>query len=197
MTKRLFDFLASFFGIIVLLPLFVFIAALIKIDSKGTIFYLQSRVGKFNNNFKLIKFRTMVPHADKGSLITLSSRDGRITKIGYHLRKYKIDELPQLFNVLKGEMSLVGPRPEVRKYVEKYNQEQLKVLNYRPGLTDISSIVYSNENEILEKEDNPEKYYTDVIMPEKLYRNLKYLKERSFFSDLKIIFLTFKKILRV
>ena len=194
MFKRTFDFISSLIGFLVLTPLFLVIAILVKIDSKGDIFYLQSRVGRFSKDFKLIKFRTMKPNADKEGLITTSSRDNRITKLGYYLRKFKIDELPQLINVIKGDMSLVGPRPEVRKYVDLYTPDQMKVLDYRPGITDVSSIVYSNENELLENTSNPEEYYKEVLLPDKIERNLEYLNKRSFLSDLKVILLTFRKI---
>ncbi|NKI32009.1 sugar transferase [Croceivirga thetidis] len=196
MFKRGFDFFSSLLGFLILVPLFAIVGVLIKLDSKGPIFYLQSRVGRFNRDFKLIKFRTMRPNADKEGLITTSSRDSRITKIGYYLRKFKIDELPQLLNVVKGDMSLVGPRPEVRKYVDLYTSEQAKVLNFRPGITDVSSVVYSNENELLEGIENPEKYYKEVLMPDKIKRNLEYLENRNLLKDIGVILSTFGKILR-
>lgn len=195
MSKRVFDFVLSLFGILMLLPFFIIPAVLIILDSKGGIFYKQTRVGRYNKDFKLIKFRTMKTSSDKQGLLTTSSKDPRITKVGYYLRKYKIDELPQLLNVLVGDMSLVGPRPEVRKYVDMYTPEQMKVLDYRPGITDISSIKYSNENIILENASNPEKYYIEVIMQDKLKLNLAYLKKRDLFLDIKTIFNTFLKIL--
>lgn len=194
MAKRFFDFILSLFGIIFLFPFLIIPALLIPLGSKGGIFYKQTRVGRYNKDFKLIKFRTMKVESDKSGLLTTSSRDPRITKIGYYLRKYKIDEFPQLINVLLGDMSLVGPRPEVRKYVNLYSEEQMKVLDHRPGITDVASIEYSNENEILESKEEPEKFYIEEIMPKKLDLNLEYIKSRSLFTDLKLIGHTFLKI---
>ena len=153
-------------------------------------------MGKNGKDFLLWKFRTMKPDSDKKGLLTVGGRDPRVTGIGYFLRKYKLDELPQLFNVLSGEMSLVGPRPEVRKYVEMYSPEQLKVLEVKPGITDYASIEYSKENELLAKSSDPEKTYIEEIMPAKLKLNMKYIEEKSFWTDLKIIFRTVGKILR-
>ncbi len=192
--KRLFDIVFSFLGLIILLPLFLIIAVLIVIDSKGGVFYRQKRVGKENKDFFIIKFRTMRPNSDKYGLLTVGEKDDRITKIGVFLRKYKIDEFPQLINVFIGEMSLVGPRPEVRKYVELYSQEQKKVLNLKPGITDYASIEYRNENEILAKSKNPEATYIEEIMPAKLQLNLKYIHESGIMTDFKIIFKTFFRI---
>lgn len=179
----------------ILLPFFIITAVLIVLDSRGGIFYRQVRVGKNNEDFFLLKFRTMKTDADKKGLLTVGNKDSRITRIGYYLRKYKLDELPQLFNVLLGSMSLVGPRPEVRKYVSLYNTEQQKVLSVKPGITDYASIEYANENERLAKSDNPEQTYISEIMPHKLSLNLKYIQEQSFVTDLKIIFCTLAKIL--
>ncbi|MBP8993155.1 MAG: sugar transferase [Bacteroidales bacterium] len=192
--KRIFDLLFSFLGLVILSPFLLVIAILIVIDSKGDIFYLQQRVGKDNKDFNIFKFRTMRPNSDKQGLLTVGAKDSRITKIGVFLRKYKIDELPQLINVLIGNMSFVGPRPEVRKYVDLYNSEQKKVLTVKPGITDYASIKYSNENELLAKSENPEKTYIEEIMPAKLELNLKYIKEASLLTDIKIIFKTFVKI---
>lgn len=192
--KRLFDIFFSFTGFLILLPFFLLISLLILFDSKGGIFYKQLRVGKNGADFYLFKFRSMRTDADKKGLLTVGGRDPRITRIGYYLRKYKIDELPQLINVLTGDMSLVGPRPEVRKYVNLYNEEQKKVLRVQPGITDYASIEYSNENEILGKAENPEQVYIDEIMPAKLKLNLKYIAEKSLMTDLKIILRTLKKI---
>lgn len=192
--KRLFDIFFSTIGILILLPFFLFISLMIILDSKGGIFYKQVRVGKNNIDFYLLKFRSMRTDADKKGLLTVGGRDPRITRMGYYIRKYKIDELPQLFNVLKGDMSLVGPRPEVRKYVSLYNDEQKKVLSVQPGITDYASIEYSNENEILGKANDPEKVYIEEIMPAKLKLNLKYISEKSLATDLKIILNTLKKI---
>jgi lipopolysaccharide/colanic/teichoic acid biosynthesis glycosyltransferase len=147
--KRLFDILASYFGLMFFLPFLTIVGILIVIDSKGGVFYRQVRVGMGNKDFRIFKFRTMRPDSDKAGLLTVGAKDNRITKIGVFLRKYKIDEFPQLLNVLIGDMSIVGPRPEVRKYVDMYNAEQLRVLEVRPGITDYASIEYSNENELL------------------------------------------------
>lgn len=192
--KRIFDLLFSFLGLVILSPFLLVIAILIVIDSKGDIFYLQQRVGKDNKDFNIFKFRTMRPNSDKQGLLTVGAKDSRITKIGVFLRKYKIDELPQLINVFIGNMSFVGPRPEVRKYVDLYNSEQKKVLTVKPGITDYASIEYSNENELLARSENPEKTYIEEIMPAKLELNLKYIKEASLLTDIKIIFKTFAKI---
>ena len=194
MLKRLFDITFSFLLIILLVPLFLIIAVLVKLDSRGPVFFLQTRVGKNNRDFKLFKFRTMYVDADKKGLLTVGHRDSRITRVGYNLRKYKLDELPQLFNVLIGDMSVVGPRPEVRKYVDMYDERQQKVVSVRPGITDFASIRYVNENELLKNTENPEKLYIDEIMPAKLELNLKYIENRHFFKDLKIILLTVKAI---
>ncbi len=194
MLKRAFDIVCSLTGILVLLPVFVVLALLIILDSRGGIFYRQVRVGKNNKDFFLLKFRTMQTGADKKGLLTVGNKDSRVTRIGYYLRKYKADELPQLFNVLFGSMSLVGPRPEVRKYVDLYNAEQQKVLIVKPGITDYASIEYSNENEILAKAENPEQTYITEIMPHKLLLNLKYIREQGFITDVKIIFKTIAKI---
>ena len=158
-VKRIFDFFAALIGIIILSPIFIIVSIAIKLDSPGNIMFLQKRVGKCGKEFDIFKFRTMVTNAERlGKQITVG-KDNRITKVGAFLRKYKIDELPQLFNVLKGDMSLVGPRPEVPKYVALYNEEQKKVLSVRPGITDLASLKYSDENDILGKVENPEKCY--------------------------------------
>jgi len=194
-SKRLFDIFFSIVGLTILLPLFLVIALVIAIESKGGVFYLQHRVGKNNIDFKLYKFRTMFVNSDKSGLITVGMRDSRITKVGYILRKYKFDELPQLLNVLQGSMSFVGPRPEVRKYVELYNDTQLKVLKVKPGITDYASIEYSNENELLGNASDPDQLYVEVIMPAKLSLNLKYIDEISIATDVKLILQTIKKII--
>ena len=194
MIKRCFDIIVSLIAIIILLPILLLIALWIKIDSRGSIIYKQIRVGKGGRDFGIFKFRTMHPDSDIKGLLTVCGRDPRITNAGYLLRKYKLDELPQLFNVLKGDMSLVGPRPEVRKYVSRYSDEQLKVLSVKPGITDFASIHYSNENEILAKSANPEQTYVQEIMPHKLALNLKYIQEASLMTDLKIIAATVMKI---
>ena len=195
MLKRLFDIFFSLIGLIFLGIPFLAIAIFILLDSKGGIFYKQTRVGKDGEDFKLWKFRSMRTDADKLGLLTVGGRDSRITKFGYFIRKYKIDELPQLINVLTGSMSLVGPRPEVRKYVDMYTVEQLNVLSVKPGITDHASIEYRNENEILGRSIDPEQVYINEIMPAKLKLNLKYIHEKSIRTDLKIIFRTIGKIL--
>lgn len=193
--KRFIDILFSFIGCIVLTPLFLIISILIIIDSKGGIFYKQLRVGKNEVDFYLFKFRTMHINADKLGLLTVGGRDYRITKIGYYLRKYKLDELPQLLNVLLGDMSLVGPRPEVKKYVELYSKEQKQVLSVRPGITDYASILYFEENELLAKSSDPEKTYIEEIMPHKLSLNIDYIKHKNTFTDISIILKTVKRII--
>jgi lipopolysaccharide/colanic/teichoic acid biosynthesis glycosyltransferase len=188
---RFLDILFSLLGLIILLPVFLIVAVLIKCSSKGPVFFLQKRVGKGNRDFSLIKFRTMYQDADRKGLLTVGQRDPRITPVGYFLRKYKIDELPQLINVLKGDMSLVGPRPEVRKYVDLYNDEQRQILNFRPGITDLASIKYVNENEILSQAEDPEAYYIQHIMPDKIRLNLEYLRQPTLKKYFSIIFKTF------
>ena len=193
---RFFDFILSLVGLVVLAPIFIVLAIWIKIDSKGPVFYKQVRVGQNSIDFGLFKFRSMVVDADKKGLITVGGRDPRITRSGYFIRKYKLDELPQLINVLVGDMSLVGPRPEVRKYVELYTDEQQKVLSAKPGITDYASIEYMDENEILGKSSDPEKTYIEEIMPEKIKYNMKYISNKSLFEYFKIILLTVLKIVR-
>ena len=188
------DIFFSFWGLILLFPVFFIIAICITCNSKGDIFYRQVRVGKNGNDFKLYKFRTMTAGSDKGSLITIGAKDNRITKVGYFLRKYKLDELPQLINVLKGEMSLVGPRPEVRKYVDLYDSDQRKVLQVRPGITDYASIHYRNENELLANAADPDKMYIEQILPQKIRYNMLYINNYTLIEYFKIIFLTLWKI---
>ncbi len=190
MIKRIFDIIVSFFALFILLPIFVVLGIAIAIESKGGIFYKQKRVGKNGKEFKLFKFRSMYADADKKGLLTVGGRDSRITKVGYFIRKYKLDELPQLINVLKGDMSIVGPRPEVKKYTDLYSEEQKKVLSARPGITDPASLKYRNENDLLAKAENPEKYYIEKIMPEKIKISIDYINKRNFFADLKVIFNT-------
>lgn len=196
MLIRLLDIVLSLLGLIFLLPIFVILAVWIKFDSQGSIFFRQIRVGKDGKDFRIYKFRTMIVNAEKMGIITIGERDPRITNSGYFLRKYKLDELPQLINVLKGEMSFVGPRPEVRKYVEMYNQEQLKILTVKPGITDYASIEYINEDEILGKSFNPEKTYIEEIMPQKIKYNMKYINNKTVIEYFKIIFLTIIKIIK-
>lgn len=194
--KRLFDILLSFVGLIILLPFFILISVWILLDSRGGIFYRQTRVGKNNIDFRLWKFRSMRPDSDKKGLLTVGGRDPRITSSGYFLRKYKIDELPQLINVLKGDMSFVGPRPEVRKYVDQYNDEQRKVLNVLPGITDVASLHYFEENELLSKSNDPEKTYIEEIMPAKLKLNLEYISKANLGTDIGMVFKTIGRIFK-
>lgn len=188
--KRLFDIVASACGLILLSPLFFIVSVWIKLDSIGPVFYRQVRVGRYNKDFKIFKFRSMRVGADKGSLVTIGGRDPRVTRIGYYLRKFKIDELPQLINVFIGDMSLVGPRPEVRHYVNYWTSEQLHVLDVRPGITDPASIKFRNENELMESAEDPESFYINVIMQEKLKLYLEYVHNASFWYDIKLIFKT-------
>lgn len=192
--KRVFDIISCSLAVILLLPLEMVIAICIVCGSKGGVFYKQVRVGKGNKDFKLLKFRTMRPNADKQGLLITVGADNRITKIGHFLRKYKLDELPQFLNIIKGDMSVVGPRPEVRRYVDLYNERQLRVLSVRPGLTDYASIEYISESELLAKSDNPERTYIEEVMPAKLELNLKYIEKQSIGVDIKLIFKTLKKI---
>ncbi len=192
---RLFDIIFSFLGLIILLPFFILIAVCVKLSSAGPIFFIQQRVGKNNVDFKLIKFRTMKADAHKQGLLTVGGRDPRITGIGYFLRKFKLDELPQLINVLFGDMSLVGPRPEVRKYVDLYTPEQKRVLDVRPGITDNASLEYFNENDLLAKSNDPDQTYINEIMPAKLALNLKFINDPSLGAYFAIIFRTFGKVL--
>jgi lipopolysaccharide/colanic/teichoic acid biosynthesis glycosyltransferase len=189
--KRLFDFIASFYGLILLSPIFVLAALWIKIDSRGPIFFRQERVGFQGSLFRIHKFRTMVLDAEKkGKQITVGA-DSRITTVGSFLRKYKLDELPQLIDVLVGDMSLVGPRPEVPKYIDCYSDdEKHDVLSVKPGITDNASIEFRDENELLASSDDPEAVYINEVLPKKIALYRKYVRERSFFGDVAIIFKT-------
>lgn len=189
--KRIFDIVTSGFGLIVLSPLFLVLSIWIKLNSKGPVFYRQVRVGKDNKDFRIFKFRSMRVGSDKGSLVTIGGRDPRITRSGYFIRKFKLDEFPQLINVFVGDMSLVGPRPEVRHYVDYWTEEQMHVLDVRPGITDPASIKFRNENELMEQAEDPEDYYINVIMQEKLKLYLEYVQNHSFWGDLGLIFKTF------
>ncbi len=189
--KRLFDIVASGCGLIVLSPLFLLLAIWIKLDSPGPVFYRQVRVGRGNRNFRIFKFRSMRVGSDKGSLVTIGGHDPRITRSGYFIRKFKLDEFPQLINVFVGDMSLVGPRPEVRHYVDYWTPEQMHVLDVRPGITDPASIKFRNENELMEQAEDPEKYYIEVIMQEKIKLYLEYVQNHSFLGDIGLIFKTF------
>ncbi len=194
MGKRLFDIICSLLGILVLSPVFIIIWICVRLESKGPALFLQTRVGLNEKDFRLFKFRTMYLNAEAKGQLTVGMKDPRITGVGYFLRKYKLDELPQLFNVLKGDMSLVGPRPEVKKYVNLYTKEQKIVLSVRPGITDYASIAFINENELLAKAENPEKYYIEHIMQEKLALNLSYINSRLLFKDVILIWKTLIKI---
>lgn len=195
MLKRLVDILFSLIGLVILFPFLFIISLLVAFSSPGGVFYMQERVGKNNVNFKLFKFRTMRVDSDRLGLITIGGRDPRITGVGYYLRKYKLDELPQLLNVLFGSMSLVGPRPEVRKYVDLYTNEQKKVLDVKPGITDYASLEYFSENELLAKSSDPENTYINEVMPSKLKLNKKYIDETGLLTDFKIIVRTLIKII--
>ncbi len=193
--KRIIDILFSFLGLCFLSPIFIILILCISLESSGGPFYLQERIGKNERPFKLIKFRSMKTGSDKKGLLTIGSKDSRITKTGYFIRKYKLDELPQLINVLIGQMSLVGPRPEVRKYTELYTVEQKKVLTVKPGITDYASLEYFEESDLLNKSTNPEQTYISEILPAKLSINLKYIEKNSIQEDFSIIMKTIKRIL--
>ena len=193
---RFCDIVFSLFGLLLLSPLFAIVALWIVIDNAGPVFYRQQRVGRDNKDFYLLKFRSMRTNADKESLITIGDRDHRVTRAGYYLRKYKLDELPQLWNVLIGDMSLVGPRPEVRKYVDLYTDEQHQVLSVRPGITDYASIEYIDENRLLAQSENPDKTYIETIMPAKIALNMRYINHQTMGEYFKILFLTMIKIIR-
>ena len=194
MIKFLFDRIAALVGIIILLPLLLVTAIWVMVDSKGGAFFVQTRVGKNGRHFGLLKFRTMRPLSEQSGKLTVGSEDPRVTKAGINIRKYKVDELPQLFNVFIGDMSFVGPRPEVPEYVARYSPEQRQVLVVRPGITDDASLAYFNENELLSKSANPEKTYLEEIMPAKIELNLTYLKRRTFLSDIGVILRTLGRI---
>lgn len=196
MLKRSFDVIASGLGLMVLSPLFACVAIWIKLDSRGPVFYRQVRVGRGNRDFRLYKFRSMRPDSDRMGLITVGGRDPRLTRSGYYIRKYKLDELPQLINVFVGDMSLVGPRPEVRKYVEMYTPEQLRVLDVRPGITSPASIRYRNESEILGASEDPDRTYVEQVMPDKLSIDLEYVGKASLWMDIKVILETLRSILK-
>ena len=193
---RFCDVFFSLLGLIVLSPIFVIIALCIVLDSRGGVFYRQVRVGRGGKDFRLFKVRSMASGADKKGLITVGAKDSRVTRVGYFLRKYKLDELPQLLNVVRGEMSLVGPRPEVRKYVDMYTVEQRKVLAIVPGITDYASIEYADENTILGQASDPDRAYVEQIMPDKIRYNMKYIDNQCLKEYFKIIFLTLMKIVK-
>ncbi len=193
--KRAFDIVFSALGLILLAPILLLIAILIKLDSKGPVLFIQGRVGKNNKDFNIYKFRTMRIQSEKGGLLTLGNNDSRITKIGYFLRRYKIDEFPQLINILKGDMSFVGPRPELRYYVNFYNEDDMKIFQVRPGITGLASLKYRNEVELLKAAKDPETFFIETIIPDKLKFNKEYIRRRNFFFDLKLIALTIVKVI--
>jgi lipopolysaccharide/colanic/teichoic acid biosynthesis glycosyltransferase len=193
--KRTVDICISLLILAFFLPFGLLLMLFISIESAGGVFYLQERVGRNGQLFKLIKFRSMRPNADKGSQITIGNRDPRITKVGYFIRKFKLDEFPQFINVIKGDMSIVGPRPEVPFYVEMYTEAQRQILVVKPGITDYASLAFFNENEILAKAADPQKVYLEQIMPAKIELNQRYLSDPSLFKDIKIIGLTALKII--
>lgn len=193
---RFFDLIFSIMGLVILSPLFIVLYLLIRIESKGGGFYSQERIGKNGKPFKLYKFRSMRIGSDKKGLITIGEKDNRITKTGFILRKYKLDELPQLWNVFIGDMSLVGPRPEVKKYTDLYTEEQKQVLHVRPGITDWASIKFVDENKILGESKTPDEAYVNLIMPNKIKLNMVYIQNQTLGEYFKIIFTTFKEIVR-
>ena len=194
--KRLFDIVFALIMLLLLAPLFLVLACWVSFDSRGGVFFGQVRVGKGGKHFTLWKFRTMKPQSEKGGQLTVGSSDVRITRAGYFLRKFKVDELPQLWNVVRGEMSVVGPRPEVPRYVAHYTKEQRIVLSIRPGITDYASLHYFNESDLLAKSDNPEATYLNEVLPAKLHLNLVYVQSHTFWGDLRIILLTGLRIFR-
>lgn len=193
--KRLFDILFSFGILLLFVPIGLILSIWILFESKGGIFYFQERIGLYGKPFMLWKFRTMVINADKSGQLTVGMKDSRITRSGYFIRKYKLDEFPQFVNVLIGQMSVVGPRPEVYDYTKLYSDEQREILNVKPGITDLASLEYFNENELLGKSEDPHKTYIEVIMPAKIELNKKYLLNPTLFNDLKIIWKTFVKVI--
>lgn len=194
--KRAFDIVISSLILLCFLPFGILIAIAITATSNGGIFYRQERIGCNGRPFHVFKFRTMRPNSDAHGQLTVGMRDSRITPVGVFLRKYKLDEFPQFLNVLFGQMSIVGPRPEVRKYVDYYSEEQRKVLSVRPGITDYASLEYFHENEILGKAEDPEKAYLEEVMPAKLELNKKYIANPTIGTDLKIMWLTFLKMVK-
>lgn len=194
--KRVFDILFSLTVLVLFLPFGLVICIMILLSSKGGVFYTQTRIGKNKKPFPLLKFRSMKIESDKQGKLTVGMNDKRITKIGVFIRKYKLDEFPQFVNVLKGDMSIVGPRPEVEEYVNLYSEKELKILDVKPGITDYASLEYFRENELLAKSKNPEKTYINEIMPNKIALNYKYLKNPTLLHDFKIIFKTILKIIK-
>lgn len=195
MIKRVFDFTFALLSLIILFPILFLIAVIITLDSKGSVLFIQERVGQYNKPFNIYKFRTMYAKSQKKGLLTIGDHDARVTKFGYFLRKYKIDEFPQLLNIIKGDMSFVGPRPELRYYVNFYKPEDLIIHNLKPGITGLASLEYRNEVELLKKADDPEAYFITTIIPDKLRYNKLYLKKRNFLFDLKLILITIFRVI--
>ncbi|TGV03967.1 sugar transferase [Flavivirga rizhaonensis] len=195
MLKRSFDVVLSIIGLCVLSPFLILISVLIILDSKGPILFVQGRVGKNNIDFNIFKFRTMRVQSQNKGLLTLGNNDSRITKVGYFLRRYKIDEFPQLINILKGDMSFVGPRPELRHYVNFYSEDDMQIFSVRPGITGLASLKYRNEVELLKAAKDPEDFFINTIIPDKLKYNKEYIRKRNFFFDLKLIGLTVIKVI--
>ncbi len=193
--KRLFDIVFSLFILVLFLPVGIFIAIWISLESKGGVFYRQERIGKYGVPFKMLKFRSMRKDADKLGKLTVGMRDPRITRSGYFIRKFKLDEFPQFINVLKGEMSIVGPRPEVKEYTDLYSEQQKRILSVRPGITDYASLEYFKENEILGSATDPQKTYIEEVMPAKITLNMKYIENPGIIQDLKIMWRTFMKLI--
>lgn len=194
-SKRVFDLIISITGLLVLTPILLIICIIIKTDDFGPVFYKAERVGKNGRVFRMFKFRSMIQNADKIGPSSASLSDSRITGTGRFLRKHKLDELPQLFNVLAGEMSVIGPRPEEKKFTDLFSEEERIILSVKPGITDWASLWYSNEAELLEGIDDPDNFYLEKIRPEKIRLQINYVKNRNFFIDLKIFFLTFRKLI--
>ena len=197
MLKRTFDITFSIVVIVLFFPFGLLISLLIIGTSKGGVFFKQTRIGQFEKPFGLIKFRTMKPNSDKSGQLTIGMKDPRITKIGYFLRKFKLDEFPQFLNVLIGQMSIVGPRPEVKEYVDLYSEEQRKILNVKPGITDFASIEYFKENELLGKSENPKQTYIEEILPDKIELNMRYIENPTIGADLRIIWKTLLKVIGI
>ncbi len=193
--KRAFDILVSLIILSLFLPIGIVMSIWIFMESRGGVFYQQERIGKNGISFKMLKFRSMRKDADKAGKLTVGMRDPRITNSGYFLRKFKLDEFPQFINVLKGEMSIVGPRPEVKEFVDLYSEDQRQILNVKPGITDYASVEYFNENELLGNSEDPHKTYVEVIMPTKIEMNKKYLERPTIGTDLKIMWATFKRMI--
>ncbi len=193
--KRLFDIICSIIILLVFFPFGLTISLIILMTSKGGVFYRQERIGKNGVPFMLYKFRSMSVGADKKGTLTVGMRDSRITPIGVFIRKYKLDEFPQFINVLKGDMSIVGPRPEVSEFVALYTEEQREILNVKPGITDLASLAYFEENALLAKSNNPRQTYVDEIMPAKIELNKEYIRQPTLTNDMKIMWRTFRKII--